>query len=52
MLVVVERGPHDNRSKSDAVVRGARLELSAPSIHDALHDILLSDGITEVVCVP
>ncbi len=28
------------------------MELSAPSILDALRDMLLSDGVTEVVCVP
>ena len=28
------------------------MELSAPSILDALRDVLVSDGVTEVVCVP
>jgi sirohydrochlorin ferrochelatase len=34
------------------VVRAAHMELAAPSILDALRDVLLSDGVTEVVCVP
>ena len=34
------------------VVRAAHMEISAPSILDALRDVLVADGVAEVVCVP
>jgi hypothetical protein len=34
------------------VVRAAHMEISAPSILNALRDVLVKDGIAEVVCVP
>jgi hypothetical protein len=42
----------DGGEGATTVVRAAHMEISAPSILDALRDVLVADGVAEVVCVP